>query len=106
MTAEDVGAALQRSFGAATKSTKTAVSVTTSAVAVLAANPRRKTALLVNAEASGGVTLYVGDSTVTTSNGLPLAPGGSITDNASTDAWYAVCGSAANLRIMEVVKDS
>lgn len=104
MANEDVGAALARSFGAATKSTPVTTSVTTGATLILAANNRRKSAILYNSHATD--TMYVGPSGVTTSNGIPVVAGASLTDNASTDAWYAIAASGSTARVLEVVRDS
>ena len=106
MAAESLGFAFGRSFGAATKGTAAAVSVGVGATLVLAANNLRKSALIVNAEATGGQTVYLGKSGVTTASGIPLSPGASLTDNASTDAWYAIAGATADVRVLETVHDT
>ena len=83
------------------KSTPTAVSIGATAVGqVLAANPRRVSATIANN--SGTITLFIGsDATVTTGNGMPIPPGGTFTDDASTDAWYGVAASAVDVRVIE-----
>lgn len=69
---------------------------------VIAANANRLSVIIYNA--SGG-TVYLGeDNTVSATTGIPLVDGTAITDQSSTDAWYARCASgvAGDLRIIEV----
>ena len=82
--------------------TQTAAAPTdASATEVLAANAGRKSALIVNYSTG---TVFVGPSGITTATGTPLAAGASLADDASTDAWYAICdtGVTGDLRITEV----
>lgn len=74
---------------------------TNSAAQALAANTSRKEALIYN---NGTMTVYLGkDNTVTTSNGLPLAPGATLRDDRATGAWWAIVASGTgDLRIVEV----
>lgn len=89
--------------GTAPKGSKTfSASAPTGAAAVaLAANASRIEALIRNA---GSVVVYLGkDNTVTTANGVPLNPGDALTDDRSTDAWWAItAGGTGDLRISEV----
>lgn len=70
---------------------------------LVAANPSRKTLAIQN---QGAVTVYIGDSTVTTSGattGYALAAGTTFVDNASSSAWYAVpASSTAQIYCLEV----
>ena len=74
---------------------------TNTAAVALAANSSRITAVIQNV---GTVDVYIGkDNTVTTTNGLLLAAGASLTDDSSTDAWWGITASGtADLRILEV----
>lgn len=74
---------------------------TSSAASLVAANASRKSVTIHNA---GTVTVYLGkDNTVTTTNGLPLAPNATLSDESSTDAWWGITGSGTgDLRICEV----
>lgn len=74
---------------------------TSSAASIVAANASRKSVTIHNA---GSVTVYLGSTSgVTTSNGVPLAPNATMSDEASTDAWYAITASGTgDLRIVEV----
>lgn len=70
-----------------------AVEVGTSAVAVAAANPQRVSALVVN---NGTVPIYVGySSSVTTSDGIPVAVGQGFEEREFVGALYAISGTAA-----------
>lgn len=68
---------------------------------VLAANASRISATIQNV---GAIGVYLGkDNTVTTATGLYLPAGGSIVDDVSTDAWWAITSSGtADLRVCEV----
>jgi hypothetical protein len=73
-------------------------------VQLLAANPDRRSAVIVNN--SAGI-VYVGkDNTVSAANGIPLVAGGSIADTTSGDAWWAFNGQAgtADVRCLEVAE--
>ena len=73
---------------------------TTSAASIVAANPDRLSVTIHNA---GSVVVYLGPSGVTTSTGLPLAVGATLTDTTSVDAWHAITASGTgDLRIIEV----
>jgi len=82
--------------------TMSAAAPTNSAASVLAANTDRKTAVIFN---NGSVTVYLGkDGTVSTANGLPLAPGSTLEDTDTQDAWFGITASGTgDLRIVEVV---
>ena len=82
--------------------TFTTAAPTTSATLLLAANGSRQSALLSN---NGSQTVYVGkNSSVTTSNGVPIPAGSSLTDKSSRDAWYGITASGTgDMRICEVV---
>lgn len=73
---------------------------TTSAASIVAANPDRLSLMIHNA---GAVVVYLGPSGVTTSSGVPLGVGATLTDTTSVDAWYAITASGTgDLRIIEV----
>lgn len=67
----------------------------------LAANASRKCAVIYN---NGTQTVYLGkDSSVTTSNGMPLLAGATLVDDHSVDAWWGITASGTgDLRIYEV----
>jgi len=67
------------------------VTVSSAPALALAANSNRIEALFVN---SGSVIVYLGQSGVTTTTGIPINPGGSFVDDASVSAWYAVTASS------------
>lgn len=72
----------------------------TTADLLLASNTDRLIAIIQNA---GTVRVYLGPSGVTTSSGLVLDPGDSMTDEYSTSAWYGITASGtADLRVCEV----
>lgn len=89
-------------------STPTAVTVTTSATALVARNEFRRSVTFT--VPSGGATVYIGGSDVTTSTGTPLAAGNSFTVNQSHQgdasplmAWYGiVAASTQDVRILVV----
>lgn len=87
-----------------TKGTPTfsAAAPTTAATLLLAANASRTTALLAN---NGTQTVYLGvANTVTTANGVPLAPGATLTDETTTGAWWGITASGTgDVRVVEVV---
>lgn len=74
---------------------------TTTASEIVAANSSRKSVSIYNA---GTQIVYLGlTSGVTASNGWPLVPSASLSDDVSTDAWYAITASGTgDLRIIEV----
>jgi hypothetical protein len=81
-----------------------AVSVTGSATLIVAANTARHSILIGNN--SSTVTLYVGDSTVTTSNGIPVPPGATLLeDSGGTTLWagaiYGICASTVDTHYWE-----
>lgn len=80
--------------------TVTAVTCATSATAAPASTlSGRVTVTLYNNSSS---TIYIGPSTVTTSNGLPLLPGASFTDNVEDTPYYCrVSSGTAELRVLE-----
>jgi len=71
--------------------TQAAVTVGTAAVEVAAANADRKSVTIYNA---GSAMVYLGDDTVTTADGLPLAVDAAFTFSGTTAAIYAVGGTA------------
>lgn len=82
------------------KSTVAAVSVGTSATPIIASNAARKALYIVN---NGTVPVYLGNSGVATTTGLPLLAAGSVTDVVTTDAWYGIVASGtADVRVVEV----
>lgn len=87
--------------GAAGTKTITEPAPTTAAASIVAANTARRAVTIHNA---GAVTVYLGkDNTVSTSNGFPLGVGSSMSDDVSTDAWWAITASGTgDLRVIEV----
>lgn len=73
----------------------------TGAASIVGANANRVSVTIHNA---GTVTVYLGkDNTVSTSNGLPLPPNATLSDEVTTDAWWAiVAAGTGDLRIIEV----
>ena len=89
-----------------TKGTKTIAQATvgTSAVQLAAASTSRKNVVIVNA---GTATIYLGkDNTVTATGatgGIPLPAGATLTDENTTDAWWAISGTAGqDVRVLTV----
>jgi len=84
-----------------TKTTSnTAISVTTAATSIIAANTARKGLIITN---NGTVPVYLGIAGVTTANGIPLPAGASLTDDVTTDAWYGIVASGtADVRVVEI----
>jgi hypothetical protein len=82
------------------RKTPSAVTVTSAGTLVLAAaSTTVRSVLIVN---NGAVTVYMGPATVTTANGIPLAPGQSLSDKDSLDAWYGITASdSAEVRVLE-----
>lgn len=78
----------------------TAVTCSTSATpAPSSALTGRTTLTLLN---NGTSTIYIGGSTVTTSNGLPLLPGASFTDDVANSSYYCIVASGTGeLRVLE-----
>ena len=65
------------------------VTVTTSATQILASNPNRKGCIVYNN--SSTLILYFGfDSSVTTTNGMPIPPNSYYYDSGTSDAWRGV----------------
>lgn len=85
------------------KRTHTNVTATTAAGVLVAANGNRKTVTFQN---KGAVTVFLGKSDVATSGsagGYALFAGASFTDNASTEAWYAIAASSTTVvHVIEV----
>lgn len=77
-----------------------AVSVGTTATLILAANTSRLSVLIRN---DGTDTVFVGgDSSVTTSDGMPIRPGESFSDDQYTGDWYGISGTAGqDMRVLE-----
>lgn len=82
-----------------------AVSVTTSATLIIAANPRRQSLIVSNTDAS--VKLYIGpDTSITTANGVEIPGGSSLTeDNGGSKVYcgpvYGIAASTINIRYWE-----
>lgn len=98
----DTGSGHRQRVAAGASSTKTFSdpAPTTSAAVVLSANALRTSCLIQNV---GTVDVYLGkDNTVTTTNGIKLAAGASLADDASVDAWWGITASGtADLRVLE-----
>lgn len=102
MPREPYNDAMVRSFKQGNKTTHAAVSVTTAATQILAANSERKSAIIYNNSAA---TIFVGpDNTVTTVNGLPVPAAQSLTDPDTIDAWFGIVvgPGASDVRVIEV----
>lgn len=77
-----------------------AVSIGTTAAVVKAAFFRRESILIVNNHASQ--ILYLGsDSSVTTSNGIPVAAGGSVRLRTKSDVYGIASGASTDVRYFE-----
>lgn len=89
--------------------TTSAVTVTTGATAILARNNGRRSAIIH--VPTGGSTVYVGGSDVTTSNGLPVEAGNSLSlsqgdshDQTPRYEYYGiVAASTQAVRVLEVL---
>lgn len=83
-----------------TSVTSTAVTCATTATAAPASVlSNRYTLTLIN---NSSVVIYIGGSAVTTSNGIPLQPGASFTDDVEDSAYYCIVASGtADLRVLE-----
>jgi len=87
--------------------TNSAVSVGASATLIAAANPARVRIIIQN---NGTGAIYIGDASVTTANGFPVAAGTSFSDRAISEgppdlnfsqAWYGIAGGATDVRVIE-----
>ncbi|GAC1397699.1 MAG: hypothetical protein NVSMB60_08010 [Mycobacterium sp.] len=78
-----------------------AVSVTTTATLLIAANTARKVLMFTN---NGTQTIYYGGTSgVTTTIGLPLVAGATLIDGDSSGTWYAiVTAGTADVRVQEI----
>lgn len=81
--------------------TITAVSVTDSGTFLADVNFTRKGICITNL---GSETIFLGpNDTVTVSDGFPLAAGATLSDELSTDAYYAVAATGpVDVRVMEI----
>jgi hypothetical protein len=80
-----------------------AITVTTSATPLPASPLEYRRALVVHNASAG--TIYLGNSSVTTSTGLPLAAGEKIAFDITGNPnvmIYAIAGSSLEVRIMEL----
>lgn len=68
-----------------------AVSVASTATVILAASDLWKKRIIKN---NGTQTVYLGDASVTTANGLPIDPGEAFVDEDGCDAWYGIVASS------------
>lgn len=83
-------------------SSPTTTAVTCATTATLAPTTIRTNRVTMTVFNNSSVTIYLGGSTVTTSNGLPLLPGASFTDNVEDTPYYCrVASGTADLRVME-----
>lgn len=80
----------------------TVVTVTNVPTGLPAAPAPARSVIII--ENNGSQTVYIGDITVTTAKGYPLAPGATfIADAAATIAFYGIVTAGnANVRIMEL----
>lgn len=77
-----------------------AVSVTSSATPILAANDRRVSTIIYN---NGSVTVYIGNASVTAASGIPVVAAGSFTGDSSNGPIYGIAASStAEVRVAEV----
>jgi len=76
-----------------TTAASAAVTVGTSATLLSAASTGRQSVVIANNDP--GVVLYVGNASVTTSNGLPIQPNGSATFDKSSAAIYGIVASGS-----------
>ena len=90
--AKGTGGALNVSTAVASSFTTGQVSVTTSATQIVASNSSRRSVIIRN---QGGTDMYIGGSTVTTSNGLLLKASETITLDRNTAAIYGVVASGS-----------
>ena len=80
--------------------TPSAVEVGDEATLVSAANELRQSCMITNNDAAA--TLYVGDDGVTTANGTPVQPGGSITIDKNVGAIYGIVATGTvDARVLE-----
>jgi hypothetical protein len=83
------------------------ITVTNSATEIVGANPQRLSLILTN---TGSPTVYIGqDTSVTTSNGVPLKTDGTLTeDSGGTKMYcgpiYGICDSSSDVRYWERVR--
>lgn len=86
---------------ATSQATHSAATVGTTAASVASARESRVALLISN---MGAATVYFGTTSgVTTSNGVPIAAGGSYLEEYYTGAVFMISGSAAqNVRLWEV----
>lgn len=68
-----------------------AVSVASTATVILAASDLAKKRIIKN---NGTQTVYLGDASVTTANGMPIDPGEAWVDEDGCDAWYGIVASS------------
>lgn len=77
---------------------QTNVSIGTSAAIIKAANTSRTRITVTNNHATN--ILYVGSSTVTTSDGTPIQPGGSISMDTGADVYGIASGASTDVRVL------
>ncbi len=77
------------------------VSITSAGVQIVAANAARAGVLIVNPSTT--ITVYVGQSGVTISTGLPLLPGASVTLPVVSAVFGIVASTAQTVGYLEVV---
>ncbi len=94
-------ALLRRGSGSAPAAV--AVDQTATGVVLLATNANRLSATFSNLDATNAV--FIGTTTaLTAANGIRIAAGASFTDERSTSAWRAICGTGltASVAVLEV----
>ena len=78
----------------------TAMSCTTTAAKVPTTTMASRVSLCVYNE-DATATIYLGGSTVTTANGLPILAKGYFCDDVRSQAYYCVAGATVAIRVLE-----
>lgn len=71
---------------------------------IFAANGKRQSFLIV-ANAANTASIFIGkNSAVTTSNGIPIAPGQNFSDNSYIGTWYCIAAANQNFTAYETTR--
>jgi hypothetical protein len=98
--ASDQTTLVAESARASALTTRSQVSVTTTADTLLASNASRKSALFKNL---GPFPVYIGSATVTAANGMLLSSGDGFEDDRTTILWQAIAvGGTSTVAVLEV----